>query len=84
MSTVKTAISLQRSLFERVDELAQELDIPRSRIFAMAAEEFIQRFENRKLLEAINEVYEEILDRDEELHRDRMRHQHRKLVEGQW
>jgi predicted transcriptional regulator len=84
MSTVKTAISLRKSLFERVDELAQELDIPRSHIFVLAVEEFIQRYENRKLLEAINEVYEEILDREEEIHRDRMRQQHRKMVEGQW
>lgn len=84
MPTVKTAISLRKSLFERVDELAQELDIPRSHVFVLAVEEFIQRHENRKLLKAINEVYEESLDREEELHRDRVRQQHRKMVQGQW
>ena len=84
MSTVKTAISLRESLFEQVDELAQELDVPRSHIFVLAVEEFIQRYENHKLLEAINEVYEEILDREEEVYRGRMKQQYRKIVEGQW
>jgi predicted transcriptional regulator len=84
MSTVKTAISLKESLFRRVDQLARELDMPRSHIFALAVEEFIQRYENRKLLNTINEAYEEILDREEEHYRDRMRQYHRDMVEGQW
>jgi predicted transcriptional regulator len=84
MSTIKTAISLRESLFAQVDELAQELDIPRSHIFVLAVEEFLQRHQNRKLLEAINEVYEDVLDREEEIYRGRMRQQHRKMVEGQW
>jgi metal-responsive CopG/Arc/MetJ family transcriptional regulator len=84
MGTVKTAISLRESLFERVDALAQELDIPRSHIFVIAVEEFLQRHENRKLLEEINEAHEEILAHEEELHRDKMRKLHREMVEGRW
>jgi metal-responsive CopG/Arc/MetJ family transcriptional regulator len=84
MPTVKTAISLHKSLFERVDKLAQELDIPRSHIFVLAVEEFLQRHENRKLLKSINEAHDELLDREEELHQRSMRQQHRKMVEGEW
>lgn len=84
MATIKTAISLRESLFERVDALAQELDIPRSHIFVIAVEEFLQRHENRKLLEEINQAHEEILAHEEELQRDQMRKRHRKMVEGQW
>ena len=84
MSTVKTAISLRESLFEQVDALAQELDIPRSHVFALAVEEFLQRYENRKLLEAIDEVYDDIRTREEEVYRDRIRQRHRRMVEGQW
>ncbi len=84
MSTVKTAISLRESLFKRVDALAQELDIPRSHIFVMAVEEFLQRHENRKLLEEINEAYEDMLDREEEIYRDEMRQYHKKIVEEGW
>jgi predicted transcriptional regulator len=84
MSTVKTAISLQESLFKRVDQLAQELDMPRSHIFVLAVEEFIERHDSRKLLETINEAYGEMLDREEERYRSRMRQHHRDMVEGQW
>jgi metal-responsive CopG/Arc/MetJ family transcriptional regulator len=84
MTIVKTAISLRESLFDRVDALAQELDIPRSHIFVLAVEEFLQRHENRKLLEELNEAYEEIQDHEEEIYQARMREHHRKMVEGQW
>jgi metal-responsive CopG/Arc/MetJ family transcriptional regulator len=36
MATVKTAISLQESLFEQVNELAEELQMPRSHLFVLA------------------------------------------------
>jgi metal-responsive CopG/Arc/MetJ family transcriptional regulator len=84
MATVKTAISLQESLFEQVNELAEELQMPRSHLFVLAVEEFIKRHENHKLLETLNEVYDDLPDSDERALRDRMRQQHRQLVEGQW
>jgi metal-responsive CopG/Arc/MetJ family transcriptional regulator len=84
MATVKTAISLQESLFEKVNELAEELQMPRSHLFVLAVEEFIKRHENCKLLETLNEVYDDFPDSDEQAWRDRMRQQHRQLVEGEW
>ena len=84
MANVKTAISLQRPLFEQVDALAQELQISRSRLFVLAVEAFIQRYQNRKLLEAINEAYGDLPDSEERALRDKMRQQHRRMVEGQW
>jgi metal-responsive CopG/Arc/MetJ family transcriptional regulator len=84
MANVKTAISLQQSLFEQVDALAQELQISRSRLFVLAVEAFIQRYQNRQLLEAINEAYSDLPDPEERALRDRMRQQHRRMVEGQW
>jgi len=84
MANVKTAISLQRPLFEQVDALAQELQISRSRLFVLAVEAFIQRYQNRKLLEAINEAYDDLPDAEERALRDKMRQQHRQMVEGQW
>ena len=84
MASIKTAISLQKSLLEQVDTLARELDISRSRLFALAAEEFIQRYKNRELLEAINAAYDDFSDTEERIVRQKMRHQHRRLVEGQW
>lgn len=84
MANVKTAISLQQSLFKQVDALAQELEISRSRLFVLAVEAFIQRYQNRQLLEAINEAYADLPGPEEQALRHQMRQQHRQMVEGQW
>ncbi len=52
MPNVITAISLRESLFNQVKELAHDLDVPRSRIFVLALENFIHHHENRNLLDA--------------------------------
>lgn len=84
MSNVKTAISMQQSLFEQVDSLAQEMEISRSRLFVLAMEDFMQRRQNRHLLEAINHAYADLPELDEESLRRQMRQQHRRMVEGEW
>ena len=84
MANVKTAISLQRSLFEQVDALAREMQISRSRLFVLAVEAFIERHRNRRLLEAINEAYADLPDPEEQAVRHHMRRGHRQMVEGQW
>ena len=84
MTTTKTAISLEKSLFQQVDELASELQIPRSRLFVMAVEEFIQRHQNQQLLAALNAVYDEEPDLHEEITGGAWQRKHREMVEGQW
>ncbi len=84
MSYVKTAISLQEDLLLKIDELARELDVSRSRLFALAAEEFLQRHHNQKLLEALDAAYEDAPDPEEELLAQKRRTHHKRLVEGQW
>ena len=84
MTNVKTAISLRQSLFEQIEVLAAELQISRSRLFALAAEAFIQDHQNQKLLKAINAAYADLPDAGEQSLRRKMRQQHRHLVEGQW
>ena len=84
MANIKTAISLQQALFEQIDILAKEMEVSRSRFFALAAEEFIRRHQNQRLLEAINDTYDNLPDTEEQsLHNARHQH-HRQLVEGQW
>ena len=57
MSTVKTAISLDEPLFRKVQACARDLKIPRSRLFSLALEEFLERRANRRLLRRLEEVY---------------------------
>ncbi len=59
MPTVKTAISLNKPLLEQIDSVAQEMGIPRSRLFVIAMENFLEQHQNKQLLEAINQVYTE-------------------------
>ena len=84
MTSVKTAISLQKSLFDQVEALAEEMKVPRSRVFALAVEEFVRRHQNRRLLQRINEAYESTPDPAEDALRRRMRRHHRQVVEGEW
>lgn len=82
--TVKTAISVENSLFEKVEDLARELKISRSHLFTLAVQQFIESYENQRMLEKINAVYDDVPDPEEVALRQRMRTHHRQLVEGQW
>jgi metal-responsive CopG/Arc/MetJ family transcriptional regulator len=83
-STVKTAISLEDGLFREAQGLARRLKVSRSRLFATAMAEFIERRRNQELLREINAAYATAADPDEERLRGSMRRQHRRLVQGQW
>ena len=83
MANVKTAISLQKSLFEQVEALADEMKISRSRVFTLAVEDFVRRHQ-RRLLERINAAYEDTPDQAEATLRRRTRSHHRRIVEGEW
>ncbi|MFO7970786.1 MAG: CopG family transcriptional regulator [Desulfobacterales bacterium] len=84
MANIKTAISIEKPLFEQVDDLAHELKTSRSRIFALAAQEFLQRHKNQKLLEAINDAYDDIPDEIDESLKLMRRSRHLKMMKDQW
>jgi metal-responsive CopG/Arc/MetJ family transcriptional regulator len=84
MATVKTGISIERALFDQVSDLAEALHMPRSQVFAVAVEEFIQRHQNREMLATLNEVYGDGHDRDEEALLQTMRRHQRQLLENEW
>jgi metal-responsive CopG/Arc/MetJ family transcriptional regulator len=57
MASVKTAISIDEDLFARVDAVAEEMAVSRSRLISLSLEEYLRRRESRRLLEAINQSY---------------------------
>jgi metal-responsive CopG/Arc/MetJ family transcriptional regulator len=83
MTVVKTAISLEKPLFEKLDQLAGELKIPRSRLLAVALEEYIKRYENLILLQDLNAAYGD--EQEDELELS-VRHasQFRRNLEESW
>ena len=85
MSTIKTAISLQESLFHKVEQVTAELNITRSRFFAMAVEKFIRDYENKKTLELLNEIYADGLDNeDEHLVASMRKYAHKVVEKEEW
>ena len=83
MGNIKTAISLQKSLFEQVDSLAREKKVSRSRLFVLALEDYLRREQNRKLVEQLNAVYADEPDPEEKALQRKMRRYHRRVVEAE-
>jgi len=82
MANIKTAISIDKPIFEEVNDLAKNLNISRSRVFALAAKEFIQRHKNLKLLNALNEAYDDLPEFEPVV--SKMRPRHYNMVKNQW
>ena len=66
MTNVKTAVSLDAGLFERVESLAQEMQVSRSRLVALALQDFLRKREKERLLAELNAVYGGDLDEEEQ------------------
>ena len=57
MENVKTAVSIRKPLFEQAEDLAHHMKVSRSRLFALALEDYIRRQQNRELLASLNAAY---------------------------
>ena len=56
-AAMKTAISIPDPLFKEAERLTKRLRIPRSRLYARALEEFLQRQRSKGIKEALDEIY---------------------------
>lgn len=54
---MKTAISVPDDVFEAADELADELGVSRSELYATAIAEFVAKHRDRDVTAKLNEVY---------------------------
>jgi metal-responsive CopG/Arc/MetJ family transcriptional regulator len=84
MGGIKTAISLEKPLFEKIEALAKELRISRSRLFVLAAQDFLERHRNRELLKEINNAYSDMPTAEEDKLLAEMRERHTDVVKEQW
>jgi metal-responsive CopG/Arc/MetJ family transcriptional regulator len=82
MPNVKTAISVEKPIFDQMEALSKKMKISRSHAFSLAAQEFIQRRENRELLDALNAAYDDPLELDPAA--SRMRSKHHDIVKDEW
>ena len=59
---MKTAISIDGELLRDVDETARVMGLSRSRLFALAVGDFLQRQRREQMLLRLNEVYANEMD----------------------
>jgi len=84
MANIKTAISLPTPLFEQAESLARDMKVSRSRLYGLALEDYLRRYQNLQLLERINQAYPDAPDAAEQTRLRKTRRSHRKIVEGTW
>ncbi len=78
---VKTAISLERELFERGEATAERMGLSRSGLFAAALKEFLERQENEQLARDLNEAYSDGFNDEEREHLRAASESFRRLLE---
>jgi hypothetical protein len=66
MSTIKTAISIDKDIYNDVVHTARKLHISKSRFFSQAAQYMIDHNKNLDLLKKINAAYENLPESQEE------------------
>lgn len=84
MKAIKTAISIEKDLFDQAEKMAQSMKVSRSKLFVIALQDFIAHQKNRDLLAQINAAYADEPDAAEQTLRRKTRRQHRRMVEGEW
>jgi metal-responsive CopG/Arc/MetJ family transcriptional regulator len=84
MSAIKTAISIDKSLFEQAKALAEEMKVTRSRLFVLAMEDYLRRQRNREILEQINAAQQDVPDPAEQTRLKQMQRFQRQAIQGEW
>ena len=84
MHAIKTAISIDKNLFDQADIIARTMKVSRSKLFVIALQDFIEHQKNKEMLAQINAAYEDEPDANEQTIRKIVRRQHRRIVEGEW
>ena len=77
---MKTAISIPNEMFKEIEEITEECDCSRSQVFAMAIREFLERRRSKKLLESLNDAYQEAEAPEETRARQQAKTYHAKRV----
>lgn len=84
MKAIKTAISIEKDLFDQAEKMAQSMKVSRSRLFVIALQDFIAHQKNRDLLAQINAAYSDEPDTAEQTLSRKSRRQQQRMVEGEW
>lgn len=81
---MRTSILVRKTTLEEADALARQMKISRSRLFSMALEEYIQRQQNRELLEKFNAAYTGEPDPEEQMLLEKYLKTQCELIKDKW
>ncbi len=85
MAQVKTAISIDEGLFGQAEQAAQDLNLSRSALYALALQEFLRRRSQERLTEELNAAYDgTIAPEDAAMLRGMRERQRRMAAEDPW
>ena len=84
MQAIKTAISIEKNLFDQAEDLARAMNVSRSKLFVIALQDFIEHQKNKELFAQINAAYADEPDVTDQSLRKNARRQHRRIVEEEW
>jgi metal-responsive CopG/Arc/MetJ family transcriptional regulator len=82
--TIKTAISIEESLYRQVQKLAEETGVSRSHVFAEAVRSYLRERQNRMLLEELNAAYAAPPSASEKRVQQAWRRRQGRKVAGEW
>ncbi len=84
MLAIKTAISIEKDLFDQAVNIARTMKVSRSKLFVIALQDYIEHQKNKEMLAKINAAYSDEPDATEQTLRRKSRQQHRRIVEEKW
>jgi predicted transcriptional regulator len=67
MLGIKTAISLEKNLFNQVNQLANDMHVSRSELFTLALKDYLKKQESKKILAQLNAAYGDSSNKEEDL-----------------
>ena len=83
MSRIKTAISIEESIFNEVKEFAKKMKKSRSELVTTAISRYIEYLKNRKLFEEINAAYDDMPDESERNYQQAMKAKYLRTLEDE-
>ncbi len=81
---MKTAISIDDGLLQEADEAARRMGLSRSRLFAVAVGDFLQRQRREQMLHRLNEVYSGAMEPAEKTLLSGIKTKVRRAVRERW
>jgi metal-responsive CopG/Arc/MetJ family transcriptional regulator len=84
MQVVKIGISVEKKLFEEIDNYARAKKLTRSKFFSLTAQTFIEHQKNKEMFAQINDAYANEPDAVEQAILRKLRSQQRQIVKREW